>query len=86
VRLPDCILRMITPPRWFAEKYPEGEWEWDFGPYPDFARLTQPCLERGIMKAFRVGKATLRLIKLRKLIDLYVEYLETDPDLFYHVP
>jgi aminoglycoside 3-N-acetyltransferase len=85
VRFPDRILRLITPPKWFAEKYPGGEWEWDIGPYPDFAKLTQPCLERGIMKTVRVGEASLKLIRLRELIDLYVEYLKKDPDLFYHI-
>jgi aminoglycoside 3-N-acetyltransferase len=83
VHLPDHILKKITPPKWFVEKYPEGVWEWDMGPYPDFTRLTQPCLERGIMKTVKVGNASLKLVRLRKLIDLYAEYLEKDPDLFY---
>jgi aminoglycoside 3-N-acetyltransferase len=83
VRFPDRILKKITPPKWFVEKYPEEEWEWDVGPYPDFAKLTQPCIERGIMKTVKVGRSTLRLAKLRELIDLYVEYLERNPDLFY---
>jgi hypothetical protein len=30
-----------------------------------------------------VGGAQLKRVKLRELIDLYVEYLEKDPDLFY---
>ena len=38
------------------------------------------------MKTVKVEESTLRLIKLKKLIDLYVEYLEKDPDLFYSVP
>jgi aminoglycoside 3-N-acetyltransferase len=83
VRFPDHILKKITPPKWFVEKYPEEKWEWDVGPYPDFAKLTQPCIERGIMKIAKVGKATLRLIKLRELIDLYVKHLERNPDAFY---
>jgi aminoglycoside 3-N-acetyltransferase len=83
VQLPERILKKITPPKWLVEKYPEGEWEWDFGPYPDFAKLTQPCPERGIMKTVKVGKATLRLVKIRELVDLYTEYLKKDPDLFY---
>jgi aminoglycoside N3'-acetyltransferase len=83
VRFPERILKKITPPKWLLEKYPEGDWEWDFGPYPDFAKLTKPCLERGIMKTVTVGESTLRLVRLRELIDLYVEYLEKDPDLFY---
>ncbi|MDH5462584.1 MAG: AAC(3) family N-acetyltransferase [Candidatus Bathyarchaeota archaeon] len=85
MHFPDHILKKITPPKWFVEKYPEGKWEWDFGSYPDFAKLTQPCLERGIMKTVKVGDATLKLVKLRQLIDLYVEYLEKDPDLFYGI-
>jgi aminoglycoside 3-N-acetyltransferase len=86
VRLPDRILKMITPPKWFAEKYPGDKWEWDIGPYPQFAKLTQPCIERGMMKTARAGEATLTLVRLRELIDLYVEYLEKDPDLFYGIP
>ena len=83
VQFPDRILKKITPPKWFVEQYPENEWEWDIGPYPDFAKLTQPCIERGIMKTVEIGEATLRLVKLRELIDLYVECLERNPDLFY---
>jgi len=82
-RFPEHILKKITPPKWLVEKYPEDQWEWDFGPYPDFAKLTKPCLEHGIMKTVKVGESTLRLVKLKELIDLYVEYLEKDPDLFY---
>jgi aminoglycoside 3-N-acetyltransferase len=83
VRFPERILKKITPPKWFVEKYSGGEWEYDFGPYPDFAKLTEPCLERGIMKTVKVGESTLRLVEVRELIDLHVEYLEKDPDLFY---
>ena len=81
--LPDHIIGRITPPQWILEKYPENEWETDFGPYPDFLKLERPCLEKKIMKTEKVGNATLKLVKLKELIDLYIEYLETDPDLFY---
>ena len=77
------ILDKLTPPEAFVKKYQEMEWEWDFGPYPDFAKLEEPCLEHGIMKTVKVGEATLKLVKLRELIDLYVEHLEKNPDLFY---
>lgn len=83
VHFPDRILKMITPPKWFVEKYPEDQWEWDVGPYPDFAKLTQPCFERGILKTVKVGNAPLKLVRLKDLIDLFVEYLEKGPDLFY---
>jgi aminoglycoside 3-N-acetyltransferase len=83
VPLPKHIMDKITPPNWILEKYPEGEWETDFGSYPDFFKLEEPCMQRKIMKSEKVGNATLKLVKLKKLIDLYVEYLKTDPDLFY---
>ncbi len=83
VQLPNHILKKTTPPKWFAEKYPEEEWEWDVGQYPDFTQLTHQCVERGIMKTTMVGEASLKLAKLTKLIDLYVIYLEKTPDLFY---
>jgi len=84
VVFPKHILDKLTPPRWLVEKYPASEWEWDFGPYPDFPKLEEPCLQHDIMKTVRVGKATLRLARLRELIDFYVEYLNRNPDLFYH--
>ena len=52
------------------------EWEWGVGRYHDFSKLTQPCLDRGIMNTTMVDEATLSLMKLKVLIDLYVEYLE----------
>ena len=76
VQLPERVLEKITLPHWLIEKCRESEWELDFGPYPDFAKLTNPCIERRIMKTVKVGEATLRLVKLRELIDLYVEYLK----------
>jgi aminoglycoside 3-N-acetyltransferase len=84
VQFPRHILEKVTPPKEFVEKYPEKEWEWDFGPYPDFAKLEEPCREHCIMKTVKVGEATLKLIRLRELIDLYTEYLTKNPDLFYH--
>jgi len=83
VQLPKRILEKITPPKWFVEKYPENEWEWDVGPYPNFAKLEKPCLETGIVKTVKVGNATLKLVKLEDLMKLYVDYLEKNPDLFY---
>jgi aminoglycoside 3-N-acetyltransferase len=83
VQFPKHILEKITPPREFVEKYPEKEWEWDFGPYPDFAKLEEPCLKRGIMKTVKVGEAAFRLVRLRELVDLYTEYLTKNPALFY---
>lgn len=84
VTLPRHIQEKVTPPKWFLEKYSPSEWDWDFGPYPDFAKMEEPCLKRGIMKATRVGEATLRLTRLKELVDLYVQCLEKYPDLFYH--
>jgi len=83
IQFPQHILKKITPPKEFLEKYPETEWEWDFGPYPDFSKMEEPCLKHGIMKTVKVGEATLKLVKLRELIDLYEEYLKKNPDLFY---
>jgi aminoglycoside 3-N-acetyltransferase len=83
VQFPKHILEKITPPEWFVEKYPEDEWEWDIGPYPDFAKLEPLCKEHGIMKTVTIGKATVRLLRLRELIDLYAEALRENPDMFY---
>jgi len=83
VQFPEHILKKITPPKEFVEKYPETEWEWDIGPYPDFAKMEEPCLQKGIMKTVKVGEGTLKLVRLRELIDLYTEYLTKNPDLFY---
>ncbi len=83
VELPQHILEKITPPKWFVEKYPQDQWEWDFAPYPEFSKMEAPCLDHGIMKTRKVGDATLKLVKLKDLIDLYEEYLKRNPDTFY---
>ena len=83
VVLPKHILEKITPPKWFVEKYPEDEWEWDFGPYPEFSKMEEPCQKHKIMETINVGEATLKLVRLRELIDLYAEYLRKNPDQFY---
>jgi len=83
VQLPQHILEKITPPEWFVERYPKGEWEWDVGPYPDFSKLEPICKEHGIMKSTTIGRATVKLSKLRELIDLYAEALRGNPDMFY---
>jgi len=83
VQLPKHILEKITPPKWFVEKYPEDEWEWDVGPYPNFAKLEKPCLKHKIIKTVKVGKATLKLVRLKNLIHLHVNYLRKNPDMFY---
>jgi len=85
VTFPKHILEKITAPKWFVEKYPQNKWEWDIGPYPEFSKLDEPCQKRNIMKIVKVGNATLKLVRLRELIDLYVEYLRKDPDLFYAI-
>lgn len=83
VKFPKHILDKITPPKWFVEKYPENEWEWDVGPYPDFAKLEPICKERGIIKTTTIGKANVKLLRLRELINLYAQELEKNPDMFY---
>lgn len=83
VKFPEHILKKITPPKWFVEKYPDKEWEWDIGPYPNFAKLEEPCIQREIVKIAKAGRATLKLIRLKELVGLYVEYLQRNPDLFY---
>lgn len=84
VKLPEHIQKKLTPPKWLLDSYPSTEWDWDVGPYPDFKQLEEPCLNTGIMKTANVGNATLRLLKLEELVDLYVEYLQKKPDMFYH--
>lgn len=83
VQFPKHILEKITPPKWFVEKYPEEDWEWDVGPYPDFAKLEPMCEAHGIMKATTIGRATVKLLRLRELIELYTEALRKNPDMFY---
>jgi hypothetical protein len=61
------------------EKYGENlgwpEWDIGVGPYPKFGEMEKPCREHGIMKTVMIGEAEVKLLRLRKLIDLYAEYL-----------
>jgi aminoglycoside 3-N-acetyltransferase len=87
VQMPQHILEKVEPPRELLGKYGEDlgwpEWDIGFGPYPDFAKMEEPCREHGIMKTVKIGEATIRFLRLRELIDLYAEYLRKNPDLFY---
>jgi len=89
VQLPPHILEKIEPPPELLEKYgPDLGWpEWDigYGPYPDFAKMEEPCKENGLMKTVRIGEATVKLLRLDQLINLYAEYLGKNPELFYEV-
>lgn len=84
VQLPRHILERITPPPELSEKYGEEHIHFGFGPYPDFAKMEEPCKEHGIMKTTKIGETTVKLLRLRELINLYAEYLRKDPDIFYH--
>lgn len=85
VEFPEHILKKITMPPELVEKYPKPEWETDFGPYPDFPKMEDPCREHGIMEETMIGVAEVKLIRLRELIDLYTEYLRENPDMFYGI-
>ncbi len=52
--------------------------------YPHFERMEEPCREHGIMSTTIIGEATVKLLRLKELINLYAEYLRKDPDIFYH--
>jgi len=69
---------------WKEESSWKQEWHIGFGPYPDFLLMEGPCQQRGIMKLDKIGEAIIRLIDLRELIDLYAEYLDKYPEVFYH--
>ena len=52
--------------------------------YPDFEKLEGPCRERGVMKSVLIGESTVKLFRLRELIDLFAEYIGKAPELFYY--
>jgi aminoglycoside N3'-acetyltransferase len=84
ITLPEYIREKITLPEALRRKYPGGEWEIGFGPYPDFMLMEGPCQARGIMQLARIGDSIVRLARLRELIALYHEYLAEWPEIFYH--
>ncbi|MFC1715499.1 AAC(3) family N-acetyltransferase [Candidatus Poribacteria bacterium] len=84
IQLPQHIVDRMTPPPELAKKYKEANIGFGFGPYPDFALMEEPAKEHGIMKMTEIGEATVKLLRLRELIDLYADYLRRDPDMFYH--
>ena len=83
VQLPQRILDRMTPPPELLEEYEKGHIEFGFGPYPDFELMEEPCKKYGIMKIAKIGEATVKLLRLRELIDLYANHLRKDPDVFY---
>jgi len=83
IELPERILRKITPPCELRERYREENIHFGYGPYPAFERMEGPCRQRGIMKEATIGKAKVKLVRLRELIGLYAHHLRTDPEQFY---
>jgi len=83
VQLPQHILDRITPPPEIEEKYAKENIGFGYGPYPKFGKMEEISIKHGIMKRVKIGKATVKLLRLRELIDLYAEYLQKNPDMFY---
>ncbi len=84
ITLPAYIRKKITLPEELRRQYPRGDWEIGYGPYPDFMLMEGPCQARGVMQLTRIGDSTVRMARLRALIDLYHEYLAKWPEIFYH--
>jgi aminoglycoside 3-N-acetyltransferase len=70
IKLPQRTIEKTTMPKWLAEKYPEDKWDVGYGPYPDFTKMEEPLSKNNMMQTIKVGKATLKLVKLRDLINL----------------
>jgi aminoglycoside 3-N-acetyltransferase len=83
VQLPEPILKKIRPPLSLLKKYPEPEWSIGFGPYPNFTRLETIGVEYGLVKTTPIGKSSAKLLRLRKLIERYIEVLRMVPETFY---
>ena len=84
IQLPQHILDKTTPPQDLYEKFKKDNIGYGYGPYPGFGKMEEICIKHGIMKTVKIGETTVKLLRLRELIDLYAEYLQKDPDLFYH--
>ncbi|MBX5320564.1 hypothetical protein HN007_01050 [Candidatus Bathyarchaeota archaeon A05DMB-3] len=88
VQLLKHILAKIQPPQELIAKYGKDlgwpKWDIGFGPYPDFAKMEEPCGKHGIMKTGKIGKSEVKLLRLRELTELYAEHLRKNPDTFYH--
>ncbi len=85
VTLPEDILESITLTQEQLEKYPKPEWEVYRHPYPSFEYIDEPCRRAGILKMTKIGNAEIRLVRLRELIDLYIEELKTNPYTYYRL-
>lgn len=81
--LPERILKRTTPPAELRETLRREDVHFGFGPYPDFARMEEPCREHRILRTRPIGEAQVKLLRLRGLIDLYARALGEDPDVFY---
>jgi len=57
----------------------EGTWDYFPGPHRDFIGMDKPLRERGVVKLGKVGRAVVRIMRSRDLIDAAVEMIEADP-------
>lgn len=83
ITLPKHILDKINPPPELKKKYEYENIGFGYGPYPAFGKMEEISIKHGIMKSVKIGEATVKLLRLRELINLYAEYLRKNPDIFY---
>lgn len=81
VELPERILARMRPPADLVARNPDLTL--CYGPYPDFARMEEPCRAAGILREATIGAATVKLLRLRALVDAYAQALRENPDRFY---
>ncbi len=79
--LPREVTDIFKPSAEAVRRYPEGEWLIECGAPPVRAWYTiqRRAYERGFIREGRIGDATCRFFKVREVIGLYRDALQSDP-------
>ena len=84
VQLPPHIVKMIKPPEELQRRLDAENLICGFGPYPEMSLMEDVCRAAGILKETEIGRAKVKLLRLREAVELYAAELRRDPDRFFH--
>jgi aminoglycoside 3-N-acetyltransferase len=89
VKLPEDLLRHFELPEEIQRQYPKTDWYVEYNdphkPLPEDAwgKVQMEAERRGLIKRGRIGQAECMLFKGRPVVDIYEEFLRTDPFKLY---
>jgi aminoglycoside 3-N-acetyltransferase len=85
VERPQAVIDYFRPPEEILKRYPESQWYVEYHdpqkPLKDYPweKVRIEAERRGLIQRGKIGQAECMLFKARRVVDIYEEFLRTDP-------